>query len=401
MLESNPPDATLPKGSFLNGPSAGISDAGGFFAFGNRASKNSSEPIRMNEPQHKSTQSSLQQGVPVNAVNGDAPLLDTQETTMQPKFASSYRDFLTSGIQPDIEFNEQVYTAIDERDEKHRRQAYNACRTSAWFVRHRVTGRIRVASSRCSLRWCPLCIKTKRFVMVRSLIPWVQAAKKPKFITLTLRHSNADLEFQVDNLYKFFSNLRRRPYWKKRISGGIWFFQIKKSKSDGLWHPHLHIIAQGRYVPHAELSDIWTEITHGSSIVDIRAVKNPKKASEYVARYASAPCRLSDLDLDDAVTVVDALHGRRICGTFGTGKEIQLVPQKCPDSDEWEFMSGFATVMYNRNRSDWHNEIYRAFVKEDFCYSYPENPPPAEVNLLEQLQESPITFKQLVFEWSA
>lgn len=340
-------------------------------------------------------------GEEVSEANASPPLLDTQETARQSSFGMSYRTFLTSGIQPDIDFTENIYTAIDARDGKSRRQAFNACRTSAWFVRHRVTGKIRVASSRCNLRWCPLCIKTKRFVMLQSLIPWVKNAKKPKFITLTLKHSNADLHHQIDSLYKFFSNLRRRPFWKSRIKGGVWFFQITKSKTDGLWHNHLHIIADGRYIPVSDLSSIWSDITSGSSIVDVRAVKNPKKTAEYVARYASCPCRLSDLDDDAAIELVDALSGRRICGTFGTAKELQLVPKKCPDSEDWEYMAGVSEVMYKRTNSDWHSEIYRAFVADDECLAVPNESPPDNALIEEVTIDEPITYKQLAFEWSS
>ena len=330
-----------------------------------------------------------------------APSLDAQETTRRSTLGTSYRAFLTSGVQLDIDFTESVYAAIDNRDGKHRRQLYNSCRTSAWFVRHRVSGKIRIASSRCNLRWCPLCIKTKRYIMLQSLIPWIQQAKKPKFITLTLRHSNAKLSHQIESLYKFFSNLRRRPYWKRRIKGGIWFFQIKKSESDNLWHPHLHIVSEGNYLPQSELASIWCDITHGSSIVDIRAVKDVKKAAAYVSRYASAPCRLLDLSLDDALEVVDSLHGRRICGTFGTAKDVQLVPKKCPDSDEWDYMCGFTEVMLKRQKSEWFKELYRAFVQDDYCYVFPQPPPPVDDLVWREGMEEPTSFKQLTFEWSS
>lgn len=331
---------------------------------------------------------------------GGPPSVHPQETSQQSSTAFSYRAFLVSGMHKDVDHAVAVYRAIDNRDDTTRTGTLQACRSAAWFVRHRVSGEIRLFSSRCGLRWCPLCIKTKRFVMQESLKPWVKKAKGPKFITLTLKHSKADLSHQIDSLYKFCQTLRRRPFWKKRIKGGVWFFQIKKSKNDGLWHPHLHLIVEGAYLPQKKLSSAWSEITHGSSIVDIRAVKNPKKAVEYVARYATAPCRLADLELEDSIEVFDALHGRRICGTFGTGREVVLAPKKCPDSDSWEFMAGFSAVMFNRHKDDWHAEIYDAFIKERSCYS---QPPPWDQdgkNLLNEIDDMPVTYRQLVFEFS-
>jgi len=345
---------------------------------------------------HPATQQDFSGGTPEKS-----PSLDTQETTCHISGMLSYRNFLTSGIPNSVAASQRLYAAVDGRDGKNRTEAYNACRSSAWFVRHRVTGKIKLASSRCNLRWCPLCIKTKKYVMRSAITPWINSGKRPKFITLTLKHSEAPLSLQIESLYKFFGILRRRPRWKKRIIGGIWFFQITKSKNDELWHPHLHLVCDGKYFPHKELMSMWSEITHGSSIVDIRAVKNAKKVADYVARYATAPCAIDKLDDDDALAVFDALHGRRICGAFGTAKGLQLVPKKCPDSEEWEYLDSFGSVQFNRHKSDWHRTIYECFIKESYCPCSPNpDPPPESWTYLEVLYE-PVNFKQMVFEFSS
>lgn len=327
------------------------------------------------------------------------PSLDIPETSVPTPPPSTYRNFLTSGCLPDVQYNQAVYEHLDDRDGHQRTSNYTGCRTSAWFVRHKQTGEVRVSASACRLRWCPLCIKTKRFTMVQSIVPWLHKAKKPKFITLTLAHSDADLQFQIDSLYKFFRNLRRRPEFSKPVKGGVWFFQIKKSSKDGRWHPHLHMLVEGAYLPQSDLSAMWADITHGSRIVDIRAVKNVKKAADYVARYASAPCRLADLEFKDAVEVVDSLHGRRVCGTWGTGKEIKLTVPKCDDADQWEYLDSFASVLRDRHRVEWAAEIYRAWIKDDVCYAVPDPPPTGRVVPLVDPEEIPVTFRQLTFEW--
>lgn len=327
------------------------------------------------------------------------PLVHPQETSVHLGSPSSFRSFVTSGCKKDVLFNGSVYETIDRRDDAKRLQSFNDCRSSAWFVRHRVTRKVRVASSRCGLRWCPLCIKTKRFIMVQSIVPWLKAAKKPKFVTLTLKHSDAPLSFQIDSLYEAFKKLRRRPWIKKRLTGGVWFFQVKKSDNDGRWHPHLHLLTDGRFIEHERICQIWKEVTHGSSVVDLKAVKDPKKAAEYVARYASAPCRLSDLSESDAVEVVDSLHGRRICGTWGNGRDIKLAPSKCPDAEDWEFLESFTAVIFKRRSSDYHKMIYESYVKDTVCYCDKGPPPPEFEGWGKLLREEPLTFEQLKFQW--
>ena len=258
------------------------------------------------------------------------PLVHPQETSHSFEYGSTYRDFLISGMPDKVARAERLYKILDERDLKKRIGQFRQCRSNAWFVRHKTTHEVRVASSRCNLRWCPLCIKTKRFIMQASIIPWVKAAQKPKFITLTLKHSKEPLPAQIDRLYKSFKLLRGRKLWKDRIKGGLWFFQVKWSAKSDSWHPHLHVICEGRYVNNRNLQSTWLDITGDSMVVDIRAVKDPKKTAEYVSRYATAPANMDDLSDAEAVEVFDAMAGRRVCGTFGTGKAIQLVPKKCP-----------------------------------------------------------------------
>lgn len=342
-----------------------------------------------------------QDGISPDGSLGEFPLLDPQETSVPCDNPSGYRAFLTSGMLPDINFNRMVYETIDDRDGKHRSATFNGCRTSAWFVRHRVSGRVRVASSRCRLRWCPLCIRTKRYIIVNSVIPWAKNVKKPKFITLTLKHSTAPLSHQIKSLYDYFRVLRRRPAWKRRIKGGIWFFQVKKSEQDGLWHPHLHMLSSGHYLSRDDLSRLWLDVTGSSKIVDITGVKNIKETAKYVSRYATSPCRLSDLCLEDAVEVVDAMHGRRICGTWGTAKGIDLNPPACENPDDWEVLESFHIVMKSRNGSDWSRLIYEAWIKDDFCYAVPDPPKQKPAEFEFAIAETPSSYKQFVFEWSA
>ncbi|GAI50004.1 unnamed protein product, partial [marine sediment metagenome] len=133
-----------------------------------------------------------------------------------------------------------------------------------------------------------------------------------------MQHSDDQLYVQIDKLYKSFRELRRRTDFKKAVTGGVWFFQIKKSKTDGCWHPHIHAVVTGDFFPRRRLSRIWCEITCGSLVTEIRAIKDPAGAANEVARYATSPGDISSMSPDDGLEMADAMHGRRICGTWGT-----------------------------------------------------------------------------------
>jgi hypothetical protein len=326
-----------------------------------------------------------------------SPSLDSEETSEQIEDDSSYRHFITSGCRGQMLRAKQVLERLTDDKSGNRLTAFAACRSSAWFVRHAISGKIRVASSRCGIRWCPLCIRTKRFIIQQTVGAWVKSIKQPKFLTLTLKHTPSPLPGQIDSLYSAWKELRRRPWFKSRVKGGIWFFQVKKSASDGLWHPHIHILFEGRFIEHEQLKQIWSNITHGSTVVDIRAVKNAQKAADYVARYAACPCNLCDLELDRAVEVVESLHSRRICGTFGSGRAIKLTPKAPDDAKDWKFIGSFKSVINMAYSKPEMREVLKCWKSGDACNWIPPEPkaPPNALDLT--LKAEPETFRQLEF----
>lgn len=294
--------------------------------------------------------------------------LDSEATSIQLRERSSYRAFLSSGRKFQMLYGEELYRAIDEKTGKHRILRYVNCREDSWFIRHSYTKEIKVASSRCNLRWCPLCQKTKEFIMVNSITEWLKGAKKPKFITLTLSSSDDSLSNQVDKLYKYFRAIRLTKLWKAKIKGGVWFFQITQNEKSKQWHPHLHIIADGLYFDQKDLSNLWAKISNGSTIVDIRAVKDQRKAAKYVARYATAPCNISDLSMDDGIEVFEALESRRICGTFGTGRKIKLSPEKPKDKESWEFLGYYSEIVSKAEKQESYKELVKAWMSGKPCF---------------------------------
>jgi hypothetical protein len=174
---------------------------------------------------------------------------------------------------------------------------------------------------------------------------WLVTLDRPKFITLTIKHSEADLAWQLKCLYRFFRTLRRHPDFCAHVRGGIWFFQIKLGEKDHLWHLHFHCVVDASFFPQDELSRLWKRITHGSPIVDIREIRQPGKTANEVARYAACPCDLSRNKLEDNVTLYHALFGKQICGTWGTAKGVPMKPPKDEDNHKWERLAGKSLIL--------------------------------------------------------
>ena len=272
-------------------------------------------------------------------------LVHTQQTTAQDAPLPTYGQVLRQYCRRKFAAALLVYKLMDSSDGEFRAQRLEDCRQISWFTRHIESGEVRVASSACSLRWCPVCSNVRRNYVTRSVADWLSKCQYPKLVTLTLLHTKDSLRDQIDFLYNCFRVLRRRKEFSGAVTGGVWFFQIKKSKTDGCWHPHIHAVVTGYFFPRRRLSKIWYQITNGSMVTEIRAIKDPQGAASEVARYATCPGDLSVLSPDAGLEMVDALHGRRICGTWGTGRGISLRPKSSIVKEEWENIGSWQAVV--------------------------------------------------------
>jgi hypothetical protein len=145
----------------------------------------------------------------------------------------------------------------------------------------------------------------------------VRAMDSRRFLTLTLRSTNAPLADQLDRLIDCFRRLRRLNLWKTHVAGGVWAIEVTWSAERGQWHPHLHAIIDGTYLPWAALRDAWSAITGDSSIVDIRRCDDARDAARYISSYIGKLADVASLPEARVVEYAAALHRRRLSGTFG------------------------------------------------------------------------------------
>lgn len=288
----------------------------------------------------------------------------TQETTGRLSTHQTYRTYRRSFVAEEFIAAESMYSRLDERDELRRMKLLNDCRTKAWFVRNVETGLVHVASNACRLRWCPICSRAKSAFITNAVKPWIESLQTARFLTLTLRHSNAPLQSQIDKLYADFRLLRKDTKFKKLCTGGIWFFQIKLSEKTQQWHPHIHCILSGKYIAHEWISRKWLSVTKSSNVVDIRMVRDPNKAANEVARYSATPAQLRTLDNEQRIEVFDSMHRRRMCGTWGMAKGVSLSTPKSVDRTKYEDLGSYYVVLGLAEHDDNARKIFTAWMSE-------------------------------------
>lgn len=268
-------------------------------------------------------------------------LLDPQETNVQPPPQTS---LVGETDRSDVRFRHAGWGAARERiaqalgslpNSESRLGRFRDCGSKAWVYQHKSdASKLKVVGCCCRDRWCKPCAAQKSRTIASNLADRL-AGRVVRLITLTLRSSDQPLSDQIDRLYRCFTNLRRSRLWRTRVTGGAAFFEVTVSATTGRWHPHLHIVCEGKFLAQKALSRKWEEVTGDSKIVDVRFVRDCRKAAAYVAKYVAKPFPSSiESDLSRLIEAIAASKGRRTCMTFGSWRGWKLSEQKT--SDDWQ-----------------------------------------------------------------
>jgi hypothetical protein len=201
---------------------------------------------------------------------------------------------------------------------------------------------------------CPLCaIRRGAKALGAYLTRWdiIRAERpelRPYLLTLTVKNGEDLAERQahlVGSLRKLCSHRRnfnagvaRAPYTELcKAQGAVYTLELT-NKGNG-WHPHCHMIVLSASQPSQEaLSIEWHKITGDSFIVDCRPiVGDPAEGFMEVFKYA---LKFSDLSLADNWEAAQTLKGKRLLGSFGLFRGVQvpesLLDEQLDDLPYWD-----------------------------------------------------------------
>jgi hypothetical protein len=225
---------------------------------------------------------------------------------------------------------QRVYKALLEANVSYSRaEAFRTCGASFWLMRSRNDANaFRVCPDLCHDRFCEPC-QNARSRFIREGLKSQLTADCYRFLTLTLRHTDQPLRDQLTFLYQSFRRLRASRLWRSVVDGGIAFLELTRNVDAGQWHPHLHCILSGKFIPAAELSAKWKKATGGSHVVDIRMVRDKMQVATYVAKYATKAYTHKDHYPNEClIEAIEALRGRRTVVTFGAQAPLKTTPPK-------------------------------------------------------------------------
>jgi hypothetical protein len=221
---------------------------------------------------------------------------------------------------------------------------FRACGCRAWVQRSRQhPDRLRIRADYCRDRWCKPCAAHRATIASHRLRDWL-GGEPARFVTLTLAADGKPLTERLDRLYFAFKRLRRSLWWRRLVTGGLATIECKWSVKSAHWHPHLHILCRGRFLPVEELAKHWHVATGDSFIVDIQLVDDPRSTASYLAKYISKPGSATVYaDPNRLQEMIVALTGRRLLMTFGDCK-LKKTPEET-DPDDWDNVAPLGEVL--------------------------------------------------------
>lgn len=240
---------------------------------------------------------------------------------------------------------EMIYKSLRRtRQSKSRVSNFADCGATAYVYRAIDNPDLfRLGGSSCRDRFCVPCAIDRSRCLATNVLN-VLGKRPARFITLTLRQTDAFLGDVMDKLYDSFRRLRARSFWKQRVKGGCAFIEVLYSVANDAWNVHLHAIVHGRYIPKHQLSKEWYKVTGDSFIVKVKYVEDNTTVGRYVTKYVSKPFNATFLNRQAYLdTVVHCMVNRRLCITFGDWRGIKLT--ESPNEHEWISLGTFHDIV--------------------------------------------------------
>ncbi len=179
------------------------------------------------------------------------------------------------------------------------------CGRTARKMRCRSCGAEWIAPDRCHLRLCPDCgqIRALRLYNAHKCL-----AGQPnlKHLVLTFKNTPTLAWAMIPWMRGCFTRLRNRKLFARSWLGGVYSMEFTYTKAAG-FHPHIHALIEGKFVPQAEIAKAWKEITGSAEVVWIARAKRSRQVLKYILKPGGD--LLDDpAALDNFLTVIQHRH---------------------------------------------------------------------------------------------
>ena len=262
-----------------------------------------------------------------------APTLETRSTRWHHRNHAPERNAILAAFRDSDD---------DELSRRLTRLERCCCATVLWA---RPSGQIDAVPTRCRDRMCPACSRQRARKAAQRTQEACRRMDSIRLLTLTAPAVADPLKAQLGGLRKALAGLRRTREWKKHVRGGFYVIEITYNAQTGLWHPHVHVLADGVFWDQKSIREAWRAALAAHSecwkldddslvIVDIRFVHSGRDAARYMAKYVAKAAKLEEWPPPAIREYALATHGMRSLATFGTLHGVSLDPADPNTVDE-------------------------------------------------------------------
>jgi len=220
-------------------------------------------------------------------------------------------------------------------------RTYNAmsqCCTTARVYIDPAVGKVHPYIHRCKKRLCPFCARARTARVAHQVDAVLAEIPRPRQLILTVASSDAPLADQLVHLRKSFARFRRTKLWLQNVTGGIYSIEVTLNEETRQWHPHLHVVYDGRFLPFKAVQYQWHRITDGSKVIWLTEVTDKRGMSWELSKYIAKPARTRSWTPGNIIEYSRATKGARMLGVFGRFFKMQVQvadPNPPPSADTY------------------------------------------------------------------
>ena len=217
-----------------------------------------------------------------------------------------------------------------------------------------------ITGNHCGNRWCLVCSRIMTAKLIIGYKDILNSFQNPMFVTLTVPNVTEDiLLITVSKMVQTFNKINHlfrheRPY---RIIG-IRKIEIEPSVHPGEYHPHFHIILEGRCVAEALVREWLIRFPEADKRGQNVTPCTPGFLAEFF-KYVTKPAVKSKHTAYQLDVIYRALYKKRVFQPIGINKAIvkeeidNIISQKIPEFKEMLFT--YQTWNWNHEAKDWIN----------------------------------------------
>jgi hypothetical protein len=217
----------------------------------------------------------------------------------------------------------------------------------------------------CGDRLCEECKEQNYYRLLNKYLPVVKNARFLSQLTLTIKHF-AELDSdRIKFLLSCFRAFRNHPEIVNKLNGGLAVIECKHVSDQKGWNMHMHVLLDSVFLDQKRISSIWSEITGGSFIVDIRREEQSTHAVYHLLKYLQKNPVIWSERGDDAIEALCedyrwAFKGSRHVISFGSfysalPEEKEPYRIVCPVCGSVQWMTEFEmeAVMFRWRRRSY------------------------------------------------